>query len=163
MAPKDVHFVRPPTNFLRTAADESVKGPKLIVDAIKTARNAEREALRFSVHSYLRRNKQDSPTNYGRRLRVGEFALKKRTVFPTGAPKKLCHKIRLDGFQIISRIATNLFRCKSVMDGHEEMLPGDVLVKVKGYNEHSLRQLVESMEKAADRQTASVGKRHTRN
>ena len=77
-----------------------MKGPKLIVNAINTAGNAEQEALRFSVYSYLRRNKQDSPTNYGRRLRVGEFALKKRTVFPTGAPKKLCHKVRLDGFQI---------------------------------------------------------------
>ena len=54
-----------------------------------------------------------------------------------------------------------MFRCKLVVDGHEEILPGGVLVKVKGYNENSLKLLVESMEKTADCQTASVGKRHT--
>ena len=161
-APKDVHFCRPTSNFLRTAADEEIRGPKRVVDAIKAARIAERETLRFNVSSFLKRSKHASPTNYNRRLKVGDFALRKQTVFPTGSSRKLCFKIRTDGYEITHRVATNLFRCVSVMDGHTELLAGDVLVRVKDFSRERLIQLIRSMEAANERNTSSAGRRTTR-
>ena len=48
----------------------------------------------------------------------------------------------------MKRVATNSFRLVSVVTGVEEILPGDLLCKVKGFDEEGLRRLVEAMRKA---------------
>ena len=42
---------------------------------------------------------------------------------------RLLHKIKLDGYKIISRVATNAFKVKSVMTVLTETLAGDLLIK----------------------------------
>ena len=53
-----------------------------------------------------------------------------------------------------ARVATNSFKCTSLIDGGEYVLPGDVLVRVRNQTEDSLRELVQRMEEAAARNTA---------
>ena len=59
-------------------------------------------------------------------------------------------------------MASNSYRVRSVMDGRTYIYPGDHLVKVRGYNSDSLKRLVTSMVMAAERNTASIGRRQTR-
>ena len=56
----------------------------------------------------------------------------------------------------MKRVATNSFRVVSVVTGVEEILPGDLLCKVKGFDEEGLRRLVEAMRKTAEAQTVAV-------
>ena len=162
VSPAEIHFSRAPISFLRTAAEGDVKGPKSVVDAMRAASAATHEALQFSVAAFMRRNKKESPTNYTRRLEVGDFALQKRSIFPSNAPKKLCFKVRVEGYQIVARIATNAFKCRNVITGSVKHLPGDMLIKLRGFDEQQLKQLINSMEIAESRNAASVGRRKTR-
>ena len=162
-APKDVHFVRPPVTFLRTVGDDDKDdGSTTIGNAIRAARVAERDAQRFTVRSYMKRGTKESPTNYTRKLKPGDLALKKRSSFPTHSPKKLSYKLDIDGFLVKDRVATNSFRCESVISGQVCVLPGDMLIKVKGFTRDTLADLVRSMELASLRGAASVGRRKTR-
>ena len=162
-APKDVHFVRPPVTFLRTVEDDDRdEGSTTIGKAIKAARLAERDARQFAVNSYVRRKAEESPTNFTRRLKPGDLALKKRSTFPTHSPKKLSYKLDFDGYVVKDRVATNSFRCESVISGQLCVLPGDMLMKVKGFNRETLADLVRSMELASLRSTKSIGRRNTR-
>jgi len=52
---------------------------------------------------------------------------------------------------VVSKVATNAFRCRSIIDGGTSVLPGDVLIKVAALNEGELRRLVLEMEALATR------------
>ena len=162
LAPKDLHFARPSSNFLRTAGDalprpRGMKARKIL----GAARAAGHESLKFAVLQYMKRKATELPTK-APKLRVGDLCLRKRSVFPSSAPKKLSHKVNLDGYQIINRVATNSWRCKSVVDGSIYILPGDLLIKVKGFTKESLKSLVAAMEKAAAKTTAVKSRPKTR-
>ena len=103
--------------------------------------------------SFLRRQELRSPTNYSRRLRVGDFALRKRTSWPTSTPWKLGFRVVIDAFRIIARVATNSFRCESIVTNEISILPGDLLVRVRGHDESSLSELVRRMNEASQRHT----------
>ena len=153
-APRDLHFVRAPVSFLQTAADDVIDGvPRSLIDAVRAARISGRQALQHDVAAFLRRQQLRSPTNYSLRLRVGDLVLKKRSVWPAGTPKKLGYRIVIDAFRVTARVATNSFKCTSLIDGGEYVLPGDVLVRVRNQTEDSLRELVQRMEEAAERNT----------
>ena len=153
-SPCDVHFVRAPVSFLRTAVDARVDGiPRSLVDSIRASRLAGKETLQFDVASFLRRQELRSPTNYSRRLRVGDFALRKRTSWPTSTPWKLGFRVVIDAFRIVARVATNSFRCESIVTNEISILPGDLLVRVRGHDESSLSELVRRMNEASQRHT----------
>ena len=160
-SPKLLHFQRAPKNFLRTdLVDEA--GPKRWSAMRATARETERHALEFQLAAHLRRRDEDAPTDYSRRLRVGDYVLRKRTSFPAGAVRKQAHKVNLDGFQITSRLATNVFSCTSVLDASVSIIPGDLLVRVRGQTDQSMKQLVESMILVSERNAQKDSKRQTR-
>ena len=104
---------------------------------------------------HLRKRRITSPTDYTSKLKIGQLCLRKRTVFPTNSPKKLCYKVLVDGYKIMAKVATNHFRVKSVVNGTETTLPGDVLVKVSALTEQELVQLCREMEKATVREAVS--------
>ena len=105
---------------------------------------------------------EEAPTDFSRRLRPGDLTLRKRTSFPVGVPRKHAHKITLDGYEIVSRCATNTFLCRSVMTGDEVVLPGDLLCRLRNHDVHSLRRLVESMIEATTRTERREQRRLTR-
>ena len=163
LAPRDVHFARPPVSFLRSANDRDIGGvSRTLVDCVGAARTSGRETLQHDVAAYLRRQQHRSPTNFTLRLQVGDLCLKKRTTWPVNTPRKLGYRIVIDAFKVLKRIATNTFLCASLLTGDEEILPGDHLVRVRGFDETSLRQLCVRMEEAAMRSSATIGPRMTR-
>ena len=144
VAPKDVHFARAPLDFLHHASTAESGGSKSMI----AARETSRRTMVADVMRHLRKRKMTSPTDYTSKLKVGQLCLRKRTVFPTSSPKKLCYKVLVDGYKIISKVATNHFRVRSVVNGRETTLPGDVLVKVSALNERELVELCNEMERA---------------
>ena len=159
--PKCLHFTHSPRNFLQLNIEDD-GGPKKYRDVRERCQKAERAALEHQVESFLRRRVEEAPTDFSRRLRAGDMTLKKRTSFPVGVPKKHCHKVALDGFEVVSRCATNTFLCRSVMNGAEIVLPGDLLVRLRGHDVHSLRRLVESMIEATTKTERREQRRLTR-
>ena len=143
--PKDVHFSKPPSNFLRHAAKTESSGTK----AMKAARESSRRTLEEDVKRYMKRQNITSPTDYTKRLKVGQLCLKKRTIFPTSSPKKLCYKTICDGFKIMEKTGTNSFRCKSLITGQITIIPGDQLIKINTLDEDELLQLCREMERTA--------------
>ena len=148
LAPKDVHFARAPTDFLRHAATNEDGGNA----AIQAARAASRQTLIEDVKRHLKRQKIVSPTDYTSTIRVGTLCLRKRTIFPSQAPKKLCYKITMDAYRVTSKVGTNAFRVKSLISGTTAVLPGDHLIKVAGLNEDELITLCREMEAVAARE-----------
>ena len=151
MSPKDIHFVRAPKNFMAIQPNTIESTQKSITDTVKTARAAARESLIYDVKNYAKRQSLMSPTAYAKRLKVGDYVLRKRSSFAVNSPKKLAHKINLNAYRVKARIATNSYRVKSVIDGAEYSLPGDLLVRVRGHDDASLRRLVADMEALAER------------
>ena len=162
MTPRQVHFVRPPISFLQYANEREITGTRSVVDAIKAARVSGYETLRHNVRDFLKRKARWSPMDHSRKLRVGDLCLKKKTSFPISAPRKLAFRLNIDAFIIVSKVASNAYRCRSIMDGGERILPGDVLMLVHGYTEDNLRRLVLKMEETAVRNSAVASGMETR-
>ena len=157
MAPKNLHFARPPTSFLRTAADvDDRTGNKNVLEAAAVARAAGRETLRFDVENHLRRQTLRSPTNFTLRLKPGDCCLKKRTTWPSGVPKKCGFRVTTDGYVITRRVATNSFQCRSVLTGEVYVLPGDLLIRLKDFDEDRLRRLCIRLDETLERTNAAV-------
>ena len=158
-APKDVFYARAPSNFLRSAADEpEVKAPKTIREVFQSSRAAGHAVLKNAVCQYIRRKQEESSTRPPR-VKIGEFALKKRTVFPTSAPKKLAHRCTIEAFEVMARVATNSFRCVSLVDGSTKIIPGDFLIRLRGFDRARTLSLLEAMAAAHERCAAPRAKR----
>ena len=89
--------------------------------------------------------KRTSPTDHSARLKVNDYVMKKRTTFLSSSPKKFQYKTVPNAYQITTKIATNVYRLKSIIDEQEIVLPGDQLVKMRFHDKNSLRQLVQEM------------------
>ena len=128
--PRELMFTRPTRSFIHSRAEEAdiTTGPLSIRNAIKAARAAKGATLEHRVSTFLKTSKRNTATNYTRRLKPGDYVLRKRTNFPSNTPRKLCFKIKLDGYEIISCVATNAFKMKLVMTGLIETLAGDLLI-----------------------------------
>ena len=158
MTPKDLHFLRATSGFARVEADApEVKGAKNVKELFASARAAGRASLRKAVLTYLRRKPEESATR-APRIRAGDFCLQKRTSFPQHAPRKLAHKLAVDGYEVKARVATNSFRVESIIDGTTSIKPGDHLIRLRGYDREKLKRLVEAMAMAQERTAAPRGR-----
>ena len=131
-------------------------------DAVALAREAEEDALMETVKNFLKRKQTRSPTDYGRRLKVGDLVLRKRTSFTAGSARKMAFKLIRDAYEIVQRVATNSFRCKSLLDGKVLLIPGDHLLKTRGQTKDSLCNLCNEMEAVAARNEATASPPMTR-
>ena len=68
----------------------------------------------------------------------------------------------VDAFSVESRVATNSFRCRSLIDGEVSILPGDVLIKLKNFDEDSARALCARMQTVIERNASVPEPRVTR-
>ena len=163
-APRDLHYVRAPSHFLSARPSaEAASGPDTAVSRIlRAARLRAAAALENDVQQFRKRTPLHSATDVGRRLRPGEFVMKKKTSFPRGAARKLCAKLVVDAYRIVSRVGTNSFRVESVIDGETSILPGDHLVRMRGHDESSVRRLCEEMERTLRRSDARATLPETR-
>ena len=149
LCPKDVFFNSPPSNFLMHQSMSSAKSRGV-------SKLASELTLKADVERFLKRRNDKSASDYSSRLKVGDLCLKKKMRFPNNVNKKLAFKLHIDCFKIMSRVGTNSFRCQSLRDGNNQVLPGDVLVRVKSLDEAGLLELCREMEKIASR-NAVVG------
>ena len=137
-------------------------GLKTARDAVALAREAEEDALLENVKSFLKRKQTRSPTHFGRRLKVGDLVLRKRTSFTAGSARKMAFKSTKECNEITHRVATNAFRCKSLLDGKISLIPGDHLLKTRGQTKDSLVYLCKRMEEIAVKNEASASPPLTR-
>ena len=141
-SPKDLHFTKAPTSFPRHGA----LPVNTLGQALQAARLASKQTVLEDVKRYMKRQALTSPTDYSRKLKVGDLCLRKRTSFTASSPRKLAFRLNIDAYKITSKVATNSFRTESIIDGTTAVLPGDVLIKVAALTETELRKLVEEME-----------------
>ena len=88
--------------------------------------------------------------------------MKKRTSWPSSLPRKQGWRVVVDAFAVESRVATNSFRCRSLIDGEISVLPGDVLIKLKNFDEDSARALCARMTTVIERNATVPEPRVTR-
>ena len=155
MAPKDLHFVRAPSNFLAHGASAGDAGSSGDGNILRAARLRGRTVVLEEVKRFMRRSPLTSPTDFTNKIKVGELCLKKRTSFPTHSPKKLSYKLVVDAFKVVDKVATNNFRVKSIISGDVIILPGDQLVKVVALDEEELRGLCREMETTVRRSSVT--------
>ena len=163
-APRDLHFTRAPSHFLSTrpAAGAASGADTAVTKLLRAARLRAEAALQNDVQQFRKRTPLHSATDAGRRLRPGEYVMKKRSSFPRGAAKKLCARVAVNAYKIISRVGTNSFRVVSVIDGQTSILPGDHLIRMRGHDEESVRKLCEEMERTLRRTDARASLPTTR-
>ena len=158
LSPKDVHFARAPKNFLRHEFKYPGKTSRTIKEYFEGSRAAGRASLRHAVHEYIRRKPLESPMK-APRIKAGDICLRKRTTFSADSPRKLQFRRMVDAFEVERRVATNSFRCKSVVDGASHIFAGDHLIRLDGFDRQRALALVESMELARDKGAATRTKR----
>ena len=147
-SPKLVHFAKAPSNFLHHLGDPPADSTPAVDAARVTG-----ELVRFhDVRNHIRRTKMSSATDYTRLLREGDLCMKKRTVFPTNAPRKFCYKVNFEIWKMKSRVATNSYRMLNLKTGQEMIIAGDILVKLNHLNEQEALNLCDEMERVANRE-----------
>ena len=124
--PKEAHFYRPPSDFLRHEEESKTNTGS----AVLAARRASDLTLVADVQRHLKRRTKLSPTDYTRMIKVGELILQRRTSFPKSAPCKLCYKVIFEPFKVLNKVASNSYRCKSLINQCEIIVPGDGIVKL---------------------------------
>ena len=102
------------------------------------------EVLHNDVRRFVQRRDKENPGDRDDKIKVGDYALKKRTSFWSGAPRKLQFKVDEDAFEVVSKLATNSYKCISLMTGDAQILPGEQIVKTKMSRE-KLQTLVRKM------------------
>ena len=106
------------------------------------------------VRRFLRRSNISSPTDYTRKLKVGDLCLRCRTSFSPSAPKKLQFKLKIEAYEVTAKIATNSFRVQALTGGRILVLPGDILIIAASLTKSELVVLVREMERIASRNAA---------
>ena len=139
LSPKDVHFNCPPSNFFPPLRDDG--GNELMA-----ARLRSKEVVLEEVKRNIKKAPITSPTDYTNKIKVGQLALKKRSVFPVGAPKKLAFKTLINPLKIVQKVATNSYRCINLFTNEESIVAGDLLIKVSALDERELKKLCTEME-----------------
>ena len=102
------------------------------------------EVLHNDVRRFVQRRDKENPGDRDDKIKVGDYALKKRTSFWSGAPRKLQFKVDEDAFEVVSKLATNSYKCVSLMTGDYLILPGEQIVKTK-MDREKLKLLVRKM------------------
>ena len=162
LAPRDVHFNRAPTKFTHMAPELGPSTPGSIRNAMRAAAAMREDVLCNDVASFVKRKPRLSATNYSARLRPGDLCLQRRTSFPVNAPKKLAFKVLIEAYEVKQRVATNSFRCESLLTGEISVIAGDLLIKTKNLSKDELIALCAEMQEAAIRNAARSTRRTTR-
>ena len=156
ISPRELHFsptLKAP--LMNIASKEDGKGSKSAKETISLAKRAAEESLLYNVQSFLKKKDHSSPTDYGRRLKSGDLCLLKRTSFAKGIQKKLAFKLQKNAFEVMDRVGTNTFRCKSILTDDICILPGDLLLITRNQTKEDLLRLCERMEEMATKNEAS--------
>ena len=156
VTPRELHFSptlkAPLTNV---EAQGSGNGSKSSKETISLAKKAAEDSLIWNVKAFLKKKEQRSPTDYGRRLKKGDLCLLKRTSFAKGIQPKLAFKLQKNAFEIMDRVGTNTFRCKSILTNEICILPGDLLLITRNQTKDQLLALCAKMEQVATRNEAT--------
>jgi len=152
VSPKEAHFHRPPSDFLRH--EEETKSHT--GSAVLAARRASDLTLVADVQRHLKRRTKLSPTDYTRMIKIGELILRKRTSFPKSSPKKLCYKVIFEPFKVLNKVASNSYRCKSLISQSEIIVPGDGIVKLGKLSNQEALALCARMEARAAEEAGSL-------
>ena len=147
-SPKSLHYTNAPSNFLRHRGDPSANS----TPAATAAKVACERTRYWDVRNYMKRTKMTSATDYTRLLQPGDICLKKRTVFPSHSPRKLCYKINFEIWKVKSRVATNSYRMTNLRNGNELVIAGDILVKLNNITEEEALDMCDEMERIANRE-----------
>ena len=150
LSPKDVHFHCPPSNFLPPLHDNGA-------DELMSARMRSKEVVLEEVKRSIKKTPITSPTDFTNKIKVGQLALKKRSIFPQGAPKKLAFKTLIQPLKVIQKVATNSYKCINLLTQEESIVAGDLLIKVSALDERGLKKLCEDMEETVRRNAAGRG------
>ena len=153
-SPRELHFVRSPSTFLNVEPKDVQPGKRSLKEAVSAARAAGREVLQDEVRQFIKRNENTSPTAYTKRLVKDDLVLKRRTSFPLGSPRKLCHKTSIDCYRVVERVASNSYRVISIIDNSTYIYPGDLLVRLRHHDIEDARKLVDDMRKIVERNSA---------
>ena len=147
-SPSDLHFFRSTANLIGVDGNIPLSG---LTGDVKTARQvvaakraAQEEVLANDVRRFVQRREKEAAGDRDDRLKIGNRVFKKRTVYWTGSPRKLQFKVDENAFEIISKIATNSYKVRSIIDDKIFIFPGDHLVKTLLTSEQ-LRALVARM------------------
>ena len=89
-------------------------------------------------------------------IKVGELILRKRTSFPKSSPKKLCYKVIFEPFKVLNKVASNSYRCKSLISQSEIIVPGDGIVKLGKLSNQEALALCARMEARAAEEAGSL-------
>ena len=110
------------------------------------ARLRSKEVVLEEVKRNIKKAPITSPTDHRNKIKVGQLALKKRSIFPVGAPKKLAFKTLIQPLKIVQKVATNSYRCINLFTNEESVVAGDLLIKVSALDERGLKKLCTEME-----------------
>ena len=131
--PSDLHFFRSNANLLDVDGSFPLSGmtgdSKTAKEIARAKEAAQLAVLHHDVRRFCMRRERENPGDKDDKLKIGDLAMKKRTSFWGSVPRKLQFKLDEDAFEIISKIATNSYKCSSIIDGEIAILPGDQLVK----------------------------------
>ena len=153
-SPRELHFVRSASTFLNVAPKDVRPHSRTLKEAIAVARASARETLQHEIQQFIKRNETTSPTQFNKRLIEGQYVIKKRTSYPLGSSKKLCHKMTIDVYRVTHKVASNSYRVESLIDQKSYVLPGDLLVPLRHHRESDAIKLVQEMSELVTKNAA---------
>ena len=144
---KEIHFNVAPSDFLihQHETDEMNDG------AAGAARAASCATLINDIKRFLKRKENAGVTDNTKKIRPEMICLRKRT-----SPRKLCYKITFEGHMVTSKVATNSFCCRNIKTNEETIIPGDLLVKMKGLTKNEAIELINEMERVAAKEAEAT-------
>ena len=153
-SPRELFFVRSSSNFLNTTPKDVRPASQALKSAVELARARQKDSLLDEVRQFVRRSELMSATQFSKRLKVGQLCLKRRTSYPMGSIRKIAHKLSIDCFKVIDRVATNTYRVESIIDKDIYIYPGDLLIPLRHHDEDEARKLVGDMQDVVRRNQA---------
>ena len=147
-SPSDLHFFRSNANLIDVDGTLPLSGlTGNVLDArrvVALKQQAQETVIHNDVRRFLQRRDRENPGDADDKLRVGDFVFRKRTSFWGSVPRKLQFRVDEDAFKIVGKLATNSFRCSSVLDGELAVFPGGQLVRTT-LKEEELKALLARM------------------
>ena len=132
-SPSDLHFFRSNANLMDVDGSLPLSGLTgslpIARQVVAAKRKAQELVLHNDVRRFVQRRDRENPGDADDKLKVGDLVFKKRTSFWGSVPRKLQFRVDEDAFEIVGKLATNSFQCKSVLDGELAIFPGGQLVR----------------------------------
>ena len=163
--PSDLHFFRSNANIIDPDGSFPLSGltgdSRTAAGVVAAKRAAQDAVLHNDVRRFQMRREKENVGDADDKLKVGQFAFKKRTSFWGSIPRKLQFRLDEDAFEVVGKIATNSFKCVSIVDGETVILPGDQLVRTT-LSRDELKALLERMRRLREGSAHVSFRRSTR-